>query len=101
MEEIKNCPLCGSRANIESYAKNDYHNYVVACSNKKCRLKSVTVRTGRNELFEGKCDVDVTPVMAMNHVVTAWNKRTDEPDQEQEIIETAKVVKVRRVHCHE
>ncbi|MCX4256436.1 MAG: hypothetical protein OSJ54_05865 [Oscillospiraceae bacterium] len=94
MEEIKNCPLCGSHANLESFERNGTFFYTVRCANTQCRLRSVAIKVGKNERFEGKSDVDVTPVMAINYVVKAWNMRTENP-------ETAKRVTVRRIHNHE
>ena len=99
MEEIKNCPLCGSNANIESFERNGDYFYTVRCSNTRCRLRSVEIKVGGNERFEGKPNVNVTPVMAINHVVKAWNMRTENPLQEN--TETAKRVTVRRIHNHE
>lgn len=99
MEEIKNCPLCGSHANLESFERNEAFFYTVRCANAKCHLRSVAIKVGKNEWFEGKSDVDVTPIMAINYVVKAWNMRTENPVQEN--TETAKRVTVRRIHNHE
>lgn len=95
MEEIKNCPLCGSHANLESFERNGAYLYTVRCSDMKCRLRSVAIKVGKNERFEGKTDVDVTPVMAINYVVKAWNTRTEKPCHGN--TETAKRVSVRRI----
>lgn len=99
MEEIKNCPLCGLHANLESFERNGAFFYAVRCSNTKCRLRSVAIKVGKNERFEGKSNVDVTPVMAINYVVKAWNTRTENPRLENTV--AAKRVSVRRIHNHE
>lgn len=99
MEEIKKCPLCGSHADIKEFEKNKEVFYTVRCSNTHCRLRSVAIKVGKNEWFKGKSDVDVTPIMAINYVIEAWNMRTKTPVQEN--TETATRVTVRRVHNHE
>ncbi|MBP1548472.1 MAG: hypothetical protein J6A05_00575 [Oscillospiraceae bacterium] len=80
MEDMKNCPFCGSYANLESFKRNDDYYYIVNCSNSKCRIRTEPVRVGFNERFEGERNVDVTPLMAINHVVASWNKRTEGSD---------------------
>lgn len=80
MEEIKACPFCGSYGELESSELTDGNRYYyVKCSNKKCRIRSAAVKVGFNERFECRKNVEVTPVMAITHVVSLWNERSDEP----------------------
>lgn len=80
MKEIKACPFCGSEADIESTELTDGNRYYyVKCSNKNCRIQSAPVKVGLNERFECRKNVEVTPLMAIDHVVSLWNERSDEP----------------------
>lgn len=99
MEEIKNCPLCGSHANLESFERNGDYFYTVRCSNTRCHLRSVEVKVGENERFEGNPNVKITPIMAIKHVVKAWNMRTENSCREN--TKTARHVLVRRVRNYE
>lgn len=75
MEEIKNCPLCGSYGELISTTFGTTQRYFIKCS--KCLLSTAPV--------------DVTDKMtgtqAVHRAVELWNNRTD----------NSKRVKVRRV----
>lgn len=80
MEEIKACPFCGAEADIENTTIGGGKRvYFVKCSNGKCGVRSAPAQIGLNELFECKRNVEVTTTMAIRHVVSLWNERSDKP----------------------
>lgn len=95
MEEIKNCPFCGSEAEVISNNINDTLYYKVMCKNRRCGIQSNSVKVGLNERFEYKTDVQVSPIMAINHVIGLWNARAESPKYPWEIKKVK--TKVRRI----
>lgn len=75
------CPLCGGEARIEAENLPPEHSdyamsYYAKCT--KCRLMTLTVKTGLREWYEDKEHKEISTVEAINKIINMWNRRYDD-----------------------
>ncbi len=101
VKTLKTCPLCGSNAEVkcERCSYSDEEAYFVQCCNDKCRTSTTHITAGYHKKFNGKSDIEITPIMAKNKAIRNWNIRVgdDVPHPWEKVATPVKVMR-KRVH---